>query len=122
MAIQSNPDFTDCTLQSTAPFLRLDKKMNDISKILADEARGLLAIRRAAWLPDLETYYLRLQIVEPFLLYIVIFNELRHKFTDFPIPELPHLEDFTIFLESTIQTLKHKNRWPAQVPRLKNLL
>lgn len=122
IAIQTSSDSTNCTLQSTAPILKLDKKMNDIAKILADEARGLLATRRAAWLPDLETYCLRLQMVEPFLLYITILDELSQKFGEFPVNEMPHLEDFCIFLESTIGMLKRKNRWPNQVPGLSNLL
>lgn len=121
--IETENEYTRCSLKSSAPILPLDIKPT-VSTLLADEVKILLAQRRETWYEEhpRTTFEEHLAIVDPFILYMFCLDALQNKFSHFPHPDPEYILKFRHFLGTEIQALHEKRLWPKYLPSIEKLL
>lgn len=116
------PQETICVFQSPVPILDMNT-YHSTDMLLANEVEILIAERRAAWDPQHpHDFTAHLAQLDPTTLFITSVDALTAKFANHPLLIDPVYRQFFHMLEHERSEWQQNGRWPADVPRLMDLL
>lgn len=113
LTIQSDDQFTVCTLTSPAPIMELSMTPC-ISELLTEEIEGLIAERKAIWEIAPVEFSKRLSTVDPLRLYLACLLALRDKFSTMPYSAMSDCAlQLKHFLGDEIEIVQEQLNHPA---------
>jgi len=114
-------DHSIVTLTSSAPILWL-YQFNHIASLLADEAQILIAESPAAKNRDTDKLDKKLSTIDPMRLYCSSLKDTFEKYSSMYIERTPKYEQFLLFINKEIQSLKELDIWFEPVKSVNELL
>jgi hypothetical protein len=122
--IHVRDDMTVCSLTSSAPIFNLQDDPESPCVLLINFFEALLAEREAAWGENEAGFADRLQRVDPMALFIAVVAAQEQEINLLPaaVRGSHCYQPVSRALKTAIHALQEDNLWPAEVPRLEDLL